>query len=94
MELMRREQTVEGENEEAKINIRSGETVVAVAGGSACEQATRREGGRGFDVISAKVQMWKKKKTSAGAPLKDALTVGQYFRPLRHQGQLDEATSL
>lgn len=45
----------------AKINIRSGATIVAVVGGSVCEQAACSEGGRGFDVISAKVQMWKKK---------------------------------
>lgn len=55
-------QTVEGEMNKkvaAKINTRSGATIAAVAGGSVCAQG-EMGGGRGYDVISAKVRMWKK----------------------------------
>lgn len=76
----------------AKINMRSGATAVAVIGGSMCEKATWREGGRSLDAILAKVQMWKKKKMQ-GYCLK-MLTVGQYIRPSRHHVQVDEAASL
>lgn len=85
MELVRRARTVEGEMKKklvAKINIRSGATIVA----SVCEQATRSEGGRGFDVIAAKVQMWKKKrKERRGAVLRCAHS-GTILQALRGAG--------